>query len=255
MVYGNPCVLNGRAAERHLRRARHRCPRGHPRRHRDHRRAASTPASPARSTRLLRLLRQRDRQPDPRQRQRGPRRGLLPRGPARACCACRNPDGSLVVPLHAQRQRLRRLPADPHARPATADTHQLQAGQRRRALQLGDLEQRAVEHPDPAGPDRRPGRQHLRARAPVRPRGLRRARHPAHADQWLRRRPRRRGAGDHRLPARPGRAPHRPRGLRRREDLHRLSRHAASWPGTASPPRRRPSCTRPSPATGCSGST
>ena len=39
------------------------------------------------------------------------------------------------------------------------------------------------------------------------------------------------------------------------EDLQPAARPRASWPATASPPRRRPSCTRRSPATGCSGST
>ena len=134
----------------------------------------------------------------------------------------RNPDGSLSL-----RYMLNGNDFDDYLRILTPGERlrmltNYRAGLRRRALQLGDLEQRAVEHPDPAGPDRRPARQHLRAGARLRPRGVRRAGHPAHADQRLRRRPRRGRAGDHRLPARPGGAPGRPRGLRRQQDLHRL---------------------------------
>ena len=72
------------------------------------------------------------------ERQRGDRRGRLRGLPAEP--AVRGEPGRLlVVPLHAQRQRLRRLPEDPHAGRAVADPDQLPAGLRGRALQLGDL--------------------------------------------------------------------------------------------------------------------
>ena len=71
MVYGNPCVLQGKQLSRTFVEPDIAGARGHPRRHRDDRRTALHRPVGCPQRELLRLLRQRHRQPDPRQRQRG----------------------------------------------------------------------------------------------------------------------------------------------------------------------------------------
>ncbi len=104
-----------------------------------------------------------------------------------------------VAALHAQRQRLRRLPARPRPRlPAQAARLQ-QPGPGRRALQLRDLEQRALVDPGQPGQDRRQARQRLAARPGLRQGRVRRADHPARPDLGIPRRAGRGRAGDRRL--------------------------------------------------------
>ena len=162
MVYGNSCDINGQRANATFVEpdvAAHEVTHGVTA---DQCRAALHRPVRGAQRELLRLLRERDRQPGQGHGQRRPRRGRLRRDLPDHTALQPEPRRLGLAALHAQRQRLRRLPADPGPRPAADPAAELQAGLRRRALQLGDLEQRAVEHPHPAGPDRRAARQQAR---------------------------------------------------------------------------------------------
>ena len=233
MVYGDPCVLDGAQLTGTLRRARHRGPRGHPRRHRDHRRAALHRPVGRAQRELLRLLRQRDRQPDPRQRQR--------RLGEDACAGHRRRAGSCAAPTRTAPCRSATCST---ATTSTTTCGILDPGQRLHMLLNYKQDNGGVHYNSAiwnnalwsirtqlAKIDGQPG-QRLAVGAGVRPGGVRRPRHPARPDQRLRRRAGRGGAGDHRLPARPGGAAHRARGLRRRARSAPAARPPASWPAT-----------------------
>ena len=154
MVYGNPCDGPERQhAAGHPRRHR---PRDHPRRHRLDRRAELHRPVGRAQRGVLRLLRQRDRRPllparHARPSARTPAQAVT--GPQPLCVA--EPGRHARDPLHAQRQRLWTTTSTSSTRAFRLDRRgRPDHRQRRRAPQLRDLEQRAVDDPHPAGQDR-----------------------------------------------------------------------------------------------------